>query len=177
MTVENAENQAHQITMEMTRDGLRIGAVIGKETWAEIRHGLDAMMKKVHERQQKPGGKVTTQRLEEVTRGQRDSVNLADRRVSRLVERELKRYGVTYAVTNEGGQRRVHIGAGNAAQLDQAMQRAEQIVDRRLNRADERARVMEKVRNGLKERIGQLPSKKITPDTPPVPTRDRGPKL
>lgn len=159
MSMENAEAQANQVTMEFTRKGIEVTTALTKTAWSEVRAMVGAALREVRGGQDKTpttGGRVTTKQLEELTRGQRDSVNLADPRVARRVEAELKKYGVTYAVTRDGGGHRIHIGAGNAAQLDQAMQRAENALARSLERRESVTQGAVRVKDSVHEAVSVL---------------------
>lgn len=156
MSMESAEAQANQVTMEITRKSIEITGALTKSTWSEIRAMVSAALTEMRDRVPATGRRVSTRQLEELTRGQRDSVNLTDPRVARRVEAELQKYGVTYAVTREGGGHRIHIGAGNAAQLDQAMQRAEDALARSLDRRESVMQGAGRAKDSVKEAVSVL---------------------
>lgn len=178
MTVETHEDEARRMIMEITRRSVTVTAHLAHSTWLEVRQFVG---QRLSGGQQEPriGRRVTTTELEQATRGQRESVNLSDPRIAKLVQKELNRYGVTFAITRDAEGTRVHIGAGNATQLDTAMRRAEQTLARQLEarqaRADRRAGIEvtdTEDRSVTQERASVDPARQ--PTAPPVtdPYRD-----
>ncbi|WP_432565035.1 hypothetical protein [Kineococcus sp. SYSU DK003] len=138
MTVETHEDEARRMVMEISRRSITVTAHLAQKTWVEMRQFVSDKLISAH-REPRPGRRMTPAQLEQATRGQRESVNLTDPRIAKLVQKELNRYGVTFAITRDAEGTRVHIGAGNATQLDTAMRRAEQTLARQLEAAQARA--------------------------------------
>jgi hypothetical protein len=142
MTVETHEDEARRVVMEITRRSVTVTAHLAQTTWLEVQQFVGQRLTG-DRKEPRIGRRVTTTELEQSTRGQRESVNLSDPRTAKLVQKELNRYGVTFAITRDAEGTRVHIGAGNATQLDTAMRRAEQTLSRQLEaqqaREDRRA--------------------------------------
>lgn len=172
MTIENAEQMGSQLTLEVTRKSIELSGTVARGTWNELKAVVAHAVQQARSSQpEKLGGRVPPRQLEEWTRGQRDAVNLTDPRIARRVERELTRSGVTFSVTREGSSRRIHIGAGNAAQLDQAMKRAESVVARSIQKTAARSELRGKVRGALRERLSSI---KLPAAPSKSPGRQRG---
>lgn len=139
MSVESIESTARRVSFEMGVEAVKLVGPLSNLLWAASRALVTKALTTVPGRGGSMGGRVSTVDLEKFTNGQRAIVNLEDPRTFRVVRQTLRRYGVTFAVTKEAGEFRVHIGAGNAALLDAAMKHAESTVARQIQREQDRA--------------------------------------
>lgn len=139
MSVESIESTARRVSFEMGVEAVKLVGPLSNLLWAASRALVKKAISTVPGRGGSMGGRVSTVDLEKFTNGQRAIVNLEHPRTFRVVRQTLRRYGVTFAVTKEAGEYRVHIGAGNAALLDAAMKHAESTVARQIQREQDRA--------------------------------------
>jgi len=139
MSVESIESTARRVSFEMGMEAVKLSGPLSRLLWDAMRFLVKKGSQAVPGRGGSMGGRVSTVTLEKFTNGQRNIVNLEDPRTFRVVRQTLRRYGVTFAVTKEAGEYRVHIGAGNAAVLSAAMAHAEATVDRQVQREQDRA--------------------------------------
>lgn len=180
--VENAEQQADRVTMEMSRAGVRAawtttGAILSKGSGsarAAVAHFQDAFRQVIQKRM--TTGQVSLSTFAAQTGGAREVLNIDSRTVARELTKELRRYGVTFAVDRiPGGGVTYHVAGKDAQAVAHALDRAGQRADERAARNTARRSIKERVSERVEQKKAaaqQAPTFTRTPrrDVPP-PTR------
>lgn len=175
MSVESIESTARRVSFEMGVEAVKLVGPLSSLLWAASRALVKKAISTVPGRGGSMGGRVSTVDLEKFTNGQRAVVNLEDPRTFRVVRQTLRRYGVTFAVTKEAGEFRVHIGAGNAALLDAAMKHAESTVARQIQREQDRAAKREAATPQRRTTTPERTADRVVDRTVPYQTRQVDP--
>ena len=126
-TVEQAEQMEHTVMMNASRDSLSASVRIAGHAQGGAWHAMQALTNAVREFREsdRDTGKVTLKTFSKRD-GDRDVLALEDKRVAEVLEKELKRYSVTFAVDQpEKGVREFHVHTRDAKIIEHALDRAQ----------------------------------------------------
>lgn len=174
---EQAENNTQRVTFELSRGAvkgtLHVTQAAGDSARQAAAQFRDALTQAIN--QKMTTGKVSLTTFAQNVNGAREVVSLDDQRVVRELDKELRRYGVTFAVEKQGSARTFHIAGKDAQVTSHALDNAMQRVDDRARRNETKRSLSERIQQRV-EALGSRHGRDRTRDLVPDMTPKRGPQ-